>query len=354
MPIDTSIYRNIQPLDIAGSIGKGLQLRNLMDQRELINQQKKQEQALNQAAKQNIITNQDGTNSLDKKRYLSDLYKIDPMKAIQAEERFSKNDINKSKEKHDQLKMSLDKVNLTSQLLGTAVDQPSYENALRIASENGIDISQEPRQFDPNYVRANLLKSLDAKDRLANEWKSKEFNLKEKHFNEVKKQKNTPLKEKPKKLSPTEAKQLGLYNLGVEAEKQFRKAVSDPDDYDPTQTGQFIDHSTEWAPNWMKNDNAIAAQAAQANWVEAFLRDASGAAIPPSERMAYAKDFFPRPGDTPQVVENKRRLREQKMENARIGAGGDSTTPRASFSPEEESQIRQKRIAELKQKLGNR
>ena len=73
----------------------------------------------------------------------------------------------------------------------------------------------------------------------------------------------------------------------------------------------------------MKNNKAIEAQAAQSAWVESYLRDASGAAIPPSERMAYAKDFFPQPGDSTDVVANKAQLRAQKMENARIAAGID-------------------------------
>lgn len=126
--------------------------------------------------------------------------------------------------------------------------------------------------------------------------------------------------EKDKELSSTEAKQLGLYKTGILAEKQFADATSDTGDYDPTESGQWIDNS-EWAPNWMKNNKAIESQAAMSNWVEAYLRDASGAAIPPSERMAYARDYFPQPGDTKAVIENKQALRIQKMDNARVGAG---------------------------------
>jgi hypothetical protein len=125
---------------------------------------------------------------------------------------------------------------------------------------------------------------------------------------------------KQQELSGPQAKQRGLYESGLLAEQQYNKAIADKKDYDPTQVGQIIDNSG-WAPNWMKNDKAIAAQAAQSAWIEGFLRDASGAAIPPSERMAYAKDFFAQPGDSPDVVANKNALRQQKMENARIASG---------------------------------
>lgn len=147
--------------------------------------------------------------------------------------------------------------------------------------------------------------------------RDKELEAKKAQFLEERKQKQSG---KTPEMSVAEAKQLGLYKLGLEAEKQFKKAVSDPSEFDPTQVGQVIDNSSG-APNWLKNDKAIESQAAQSNWIEAFLRDASGAAIPPSERGAYAKDFFPQSGDTPEVVANKERMRQQKMDNARVAAG---------------------------------
>ncbi len=126
--------------------------------------------------------------------------------------------------------------------------------------------------------------------------------------------------EKSAELSSTEAKQLGLLKIGAEAENQYRNATAKSEDYDPTNPMEFIDNS-EWAPAWLKSDKANQASSSQATWVENFLRDASGAAIPPSERMAYAKDYFPRPGDSDQVLANKQALREQKMRNAAVGSG---------------------------------
>jgi hypothetical protein len=131
---------------------------------------------------------------------------------------------------------------------------------------------------------------------------------------------------KAQELSGVEAKQRGLFESGQLAEGQYAEAVSDPNDFDPTENFQIFDNSPAhgWIPNFMKNDKAIKAKAAESAWVESFLRDASGAAIPPSERGAYAVDFFPQPSDPPEVVANKAALRKQKMENARVGAGGDA------------------------------
>jgi hypothetical protein len=126
--------------------------------------------------------------------------------------------------------------------------------------------------------------------------------------------------QKQKELSASQAKQRGLYESGKMAAEQFDNALKDSPNYDPTSVTEFIDNS-EWAPNWMKNKKAVESQAAQSAWVESYLRDASGASIKADERMAYAKDFFPRPGDTPETVANKAALRKQKEENSRVAAG---------------------------------
>lgn len=128
------------------------------------------------------------------------------------------------------------------------------------------------------------------------------------------------MKTKNKPKSQAELKQKGLAEMGAVSESQYQSAVKNPDEYDPTSYGDWIDNSN-WAPNIIKSNEAIAARSAQDNWIESYLRDASGAAIPDSERNAYREIYFPVMGDSPQVVENKKKLREQKMANARISAG---------------------------------
>lgn len=147
---------------------------------------------------------------------------------------------------------------------------------------------------------------------------------------------------KQKEMSAAQAKQRGLYDIGKKAEEQYAGATANPKEYDPTGVGQWIDNS-DWAPNWLKNDKAVESQAAQDSWIESFLRDASGAAIAQSERGAYKKLFFPQPGDSKDVVNNKATLRAQKMESARAGAGMDlghgptetAVATRPAMSPQE-------------------
>lgn len=128
---------------------------------------------------------------------------------------------------------------------------------------------------------------------------------------------------KKQELGAAQAKQLGHFKIGTEAEKQYQAAVAKgkkSGTWDPTAYSDSLDNSS-LAPNFVKDPAAIEAQNAMSAWVETFLRDASGAAIPVGERLEYARDFFPMPGDTPQAVANKNKLRQQKMANAATGAG---------------------------------
>jgi hypothetical protein len=125
---------------------------------------------------------------------------------------------------------------------------------------------------------------------------------------------------------------------GMENELQYNDAINkgkEKKNYDPTSYFDFIDNS-DMAPNFMKSDASIEAAAARDAWVENFLRDASGAAIPKDERKQYYPIYFPQPGDSAQAVENKRKLRKLKMdENAKmgkrdIGDGQPANTPPAT------------------------
>lgn len=52
---------------------------------------------------------------------------------------------------------------------------------------------------------------------------------------------------------------------------------------------------------------------AERNFINAILRDESGAAISPTEFASAEKQYFPRAGDSPQVIENKKANRQQAI-----------------------------------------
>lgn len=69
-------------------------------------------------------------------------------------------------DKLEKLKQNKAKIDMVGQLLSNAVDQPSYDAARAKAQSLGLDVSQEPAQFDPNYVRQATMSLLDANDRI--------------------------------------------------------------------------------------------------------------------------------------------------------------------------------------------
>ena len=126
--------------------------------------------------------------------------------------------------------------------------------------------------------------------------------------------------DKKDKLSPKQKEKRGLASIGEKAERQYMEAVNrglKSGGFDPTSATEMIDTSRS-APSWMKNKDAVAAMAAADSWIDSYLRDESGAAIPDAERAAYYRIYFPQPGENdPTTIANKAVLRREKMNNAR-------------------------------------
>lgn len=318
-------------MDILGSYQRGLNLAEMADERKLKAQEREEKTQLNDALRAGIMQGPDGSMTVNTDTTFSRLAQVNPAKAFQFKQENESKMLAQDKAK---MEGQLQKLDLGSRILSGVSDQESFDKAMETGQKFGFDTSGFGKYYDPELVKRYQAMSVSAKDKLSEQYKAIDFGLRQSALglrekeigmrgNELQ-QNRIDKQQKNAEMSVQEAKQSGLYNLGLEAEQQYKKSIEDRSAYDPTKVGQFVDNS-QWAPNWMKNDKAIAAQAAQANWIEAFLRDASGAAIPPSERMAYAKDFFPQPGDTNEVVANKEKLRQVKMESARNAAGGDRT-----------------------------
>jgi hypothetical protein len=85
-------------------------------------------------------------------------------------------------------------------------------------------------------------------------------------------------------------------------------------------------------PNFMKGEAAQVIDQAERNFVNAVLRRESGAAISASEFENARKQYLPQPGDSPAVLENKRRNRELVLQ-ALINEA--TAAPPQPFSPQD-------------------
>lgn len=320
MAIDPSIPLQGQgiklenPLD---AMSKVATLKQLARQGKMQDQQMAEEESIKNAFKKNVVVGPDGKEALNKPAVLSDLYKTNPAKAVEAEQTFRQQE---QQQKDAELKQALQQTEMKKQIAWSMKDEQSYLAGREQALKMGLPGAETmPAQYPgPGYIQQMQMGTLTAAEQLAQQWKQKEYQQKEREIGA----KAATAKAKSGKMTPTQAKQRGLYEQGVKAEEQYNAAISGKgwDRYDPSSNFNWIDKN-DWAPKLLKSKESIRAESAQDRWVEAFLRDASGAAIPPSERGAYAKDFFPVAGDSEQIVKDKAEARRVKMESAKRAAG---------------------------------
>jgi hypothetical protein len=83
----------------------------------------------------------------------------------------------------------------------------------------------------------------------------------------------------------------------------------------------FLNSVESSAPNFMQGENAKLQAQAERNFTNANLRQESGASIITSEFTSAELQYFPRAGDTPAVLDQKKRNRLQVIESMKARAG---------------------------------
>lgn len=179
MPIDSSIYGNIQAPDIVGSALKGF------EQGAKISSflgQKRKEQDLNDAYQKSMVQGPDGSVSLDRKMLLSSLAsKGLSQEALAASEKFAQQDVLK---REQQRKKIMSDAQDTIAVFSGANDQAGWDAALKRAVElgHGDAVAQLPPVFNPAVKNDLLAKAqkfaLDYKDQVEQQNKQQELGFK--------------------------------------------------------------------------------------------------------------------------------------------------------------------------------
>lgn len=139
----------------------------------------------------------------------------------------------------------------------------------------------------------------------------------------------------------------------AQAEDVFSKLAGEG--YDRSQTGEGIAAFFQRGPfEQLKGDQLKQQEQAERNFITATLRKESGASISPSEFATAEKQYFPRAGDTPEVLAQKKANRQQVLEGMKVGAGPAWSmigtvpgAPAATLAPD-----KMKRLEELRKKAG--
>lgn len=103
-----------------------------------------------------------------------------------------------------------------------------------------------------------------------------------------------------------------------EADKQLNKVMQEG--FDPTALGRVVTNSGLY-PNVLKRAPQQLAEQSQRNFINAILRKESGAVISDSEFDNARKQYFPQPGDSPEVITQKAGNRQSSIANMKAAAG---------------------------------
>lgn len=122
----------------------------------------------------------------------------------------------------------------------------------------------------------------------------------------------------PPKMTVDAAKNSGFYLRTIEANEVLNELEQQGTD--------FWQQAAENVPlgigNYMRTPEFQKFDQARRNFVNAILRRESGAVISDQEFDNANKQYFPVPGDSPEVIAQKRANREAAIEGLKVGSGG--------------------------------
>lgn len=394
MPIDPNIVAGLRPVqfqlpDPMEQYGKSLTLKNLMMQGDQaqrgIDDENAQREALMASAGDNkryreLLANRGqhkAVQALDKFQLESD----------EKRARIGKEVAETDKTKYD---IEIDRINRRSSILSTATDQASWDAARRVVALNEPDIAgQLPAQFDPALLKARLAQGQTLVQRLS-DLRTQEAHVETGRHNKATEgnsaatlaetaRHNKYTEENPglqhietpdgiaafntrtgtaapvlgadgkplqggKALTESQGKATGM---ALRAQKAHDALLTLEDA--GTKTGGIIKQGVEGVPliggalgmgvnslpSWAGGPSAPQQQVEQAqrDFVNAALRVESGASISQSEFDNARKQYFTQPGDSPEVIAQKKRNRETEIESLKLQAGSGSKNVVAQARP---------------------
>lgn len=262
--IDHSIYFQQRPIDILGGVTQGMQLRDQFDQRKMRQAEQQRQQQMREAYAKGITSNPDGSVSYN------------PQNAMQALAGggFGQEAFQLGQQQHQQ---------------GIADQQRDFDNRMK---QGQFDQSQQKSQWDREYQQAQMGKLREETNQL--------------------RMKPTQQKE----IKQNQALAAG-FGRRIEQAESAMNSLRDAG-YDPTSITAGIGRSL---PNIARSKEAQMQEQAERNFINAVLRRESGAAIAPHEFENAELQYFPKVGDSPEVLAQKSANRAQAMGMFKAEAG---------------------------------
>lgn len=132
-------------------------------------------------------------------------------------------------------------------------------------------------------------------------------------------------------LSQAQQTAAGFAGRMESAESVLSSLEAQPD-YSPADLGDYLAGGVPLLGNYATSERGQQYRQAQGDWVRAKLRKESGAAIGKDEFEGEVQTYFPQPGDSPAVIEQKRQARLREIESMRA-AGQRALGSPSQFAP---------------------
>jgi len=326
MPLDPSILfkskapKFINPLKMAGQAmslksmarqGQAQELKLKKAQRA-----EKDETQFRAIMQRNVSQDESGQPQLNRKGMLSELYNVNPGRALKMRQEFKQQDIAQEKaaqaNEMAQMKNAMQENEMIGSVFSGVKDQQSLDVALVRAERAGLDTTDVNAQYDPNNIDQINQMSMSYKDQLAQGWKQKGYEQKERAM---------AIKAKAASMKGAEFKAAQTKNAGFgrrleAAEKIFAGLVKKGYKRESISSGL-----ESGLPGLVQSAEGRQQEQAERNFLNAVLRLESGAMISDSEFDSGAKQYFPRVGDDPQTLINKEENRKIALAGMKAGAG---------------------------------
>lgn len=131
------------------------------------------------------------------------------------------------------------------------------------------------------------------------------------------------------KLTVDAAKNAGFYNRTLAS----NEILDQFDTEGSSLRGRALENAPLGLGNYAQSPEYQQFEQARRDFVNAILRRESGAVISEEEFANAERQYFPAPGDSPQVVEQKRNNRKTAIEGLRLGAGEGASYVDTILSP---------------------
>lgn len=177
MPVDASIYSQLQAPDFLGNIQRGLSAKSMMDQQAQQKAQLAEEQTIKDLYKKNTMQAPDGSYQVNSKQLMGDLAQagVSPEKIMGYQDRFSQQAAQKQEMDH---KQKLERIDTIGRTAMSMKDPASYQKGIEYLKAQGIDTQEFPQQYDPRTVEMVTSRALSIKDQLAQQNSERDFGLK--------------------------------------------------------------------------------------------------------------------------------------------------------------------------------